>query len=275
MSINKHPLFSIVIANYNHGQFLEQAILSVLRQAVENYEIIVVDGGSNDESIEILKKYNDKISWWVSEKDNGQSSAFNKGFDKAKGDYFFWLNADDLLLPKSLFHATMLIEKNPSLYWIAANTIFFSKNGEILKCIRGPKWKDLMVRETPIYVYGPTSIFHRKLFEEVKGFDECLHYSMDTDLWLRFKNKGHRFTRIHQYFWGFRIHKDSKTSHTLTSSPSSAFVEEQIFIHTKNAARYSKRGRGLLNFYKVICGSLIKSYIDTWRLRGKKIADYV
>jgi glycosyltransferase involved in cell wall biosynthesis len=271
MSNPQNPLFSIVIANYNHGQFLEEAIQSILKQICKDYELIIVDGGSSDNSIKIIQKYKDKISWWISEKDHGQSNAFNKGFDKAKGDYFFWLNADDLLLPNSLIHAKNAIHNDPRIEWIAANTIFFSKNGEILKCSRGPSWRDFLIEEGPIYVYGPTSIFHRRIFEDVKGFDERLHYSMDTDLWLRFKNNGHRFTRIHKYFWAFRIHKESKTSHAFTSSPNSEFAEEQCFILRKNRARYSKKGSSLQFAYKIICGSMIRSCIDTLSLRGKNI----
>ena len=91
------PLLSIVIANYNYGRFLEEAIQSVLSQSCNDYELIIVDGGSTDNSVEIIKKYEDKIAWWVSEKDKGQSDAFNKGFAHAKGKYLTWLNADDIL----------------------------------------------------------------------------------------------------------------------------------------------------------------------------------
>ena len=96
------PFFSIVMANYNSGHYIERAIQSVLSQSCKDFELIVVDGGSSDESVDIIKKYTDKLSWWVSEPDKGQSDAFNKGFSHATGRYYTWLNADDLLLPNVL-----------------------------------------------------------------------------------------------------------------------------------------------------------------------------
>ena len=88
--MTKNLLFTIVIANYNHGRFIEQAILSVVNQTFKNFELIVIDAESNDNSVEVIKKYSDNITWWVSEPDSGQSEAFNKGFRKAKGKYLFW-----------------------------------------------------------------------------------------------------------------------------------------------------------------------------------------
>ena len=91
------PLLSIVIANYNYGLFLEEAIRSVLVQKCPDVELLVVDGGSSDNSVEIIRRYSDDLAWWVSEKDRGQSNAFNKGFAHANGKYLTWLNADDVM----------------------------------------------------------------------------------------------------------------------------------------------------------------------------------
>ena len=96
------PKISIVIPSYNQGQFLEETILSIINQQYPNLELFVVDGGSNDNSVDIIKKYKSHISWWVSEKDKGQSEAINKGFARASGEIISWLCSDDLLTQDSL-----------------------------------------------------------------------------------------------------------------------------------------------------------------------------
>jgi len=268
---NRKFLFSIVIANYNMGNFLENAINSVLTQSFKDYELIVVDAGSNDNSIDIIHKYKSSLSWWISEKDNGQSDAFNKGFSKANGQYYFWLNADDILLPKSLENANEAILKNPNGLWFAANTIFFNIDKTIVKCSVGPKWNSFLIKHNPIYVFGPTSIFHHSLYEKAGGFDETLHYTMDGDMWYRFYNLGVKFIRINSFFWGFRIHYASKTSHAYKSNPNNKFELERHLVLSKNNHKNLKLYYYLLLLYKILTLSLLKSLYYTILLRGKRI----
>ena len=100
--MNIQPFVSVVIANYNYGRFLDEAIQSVLNQACNDVELIICDAASTDNSVEVIKKYADRIAWWCSEKDKGQSDAFNKGFSHAKGRFLTWLNADDVMLPGTI-----------------------------------------------------------------------------------------------------------------------------------------------------------------------------
>ena len=204
--------FSIVIANYNSGQYLEEAILSILNQSCKDYEIIVVDAGSSDKSIEIIEKYKSHFSWWCSEADKGQSDAFNKGFSHAKGDYFFWLNADDFLLPEALSNANKYLTTHKNCLWLTFNTMFVNKNREVLFVNYGPKWINCLMRHAGPQVDAATSIFHRTLFENSQKFDIRLHYMMDLDLWLQFMALGYRYHRLKKYFYAFRIHKGSKTA---------------------------------------------------------------
>ena len=118
------PLLSIVIANYNYGRFLEDAIKSVLSQNCQNYELIIIDGGSNDCSIDIIKRYSDKVSWWISEPDKGQSDAFNKGFARAKGRFLTWLNADDIMLQGTIAVLEKQVVEKPYVEWFAADTLY-------------------------------------------------------------------------------------------------------------------------------------------------------
>lgn len=266
-----NPLFSIVIVNYNGAEYLETAITSILSQNNHNYELIIVDGGSTDKSVEIIKKYENRLSWWISEKDDGQSDAFNKGFAKAKGKFYFWINADDLLLPNSLKYAEEAIKKNPSYKWFAANTIFIDEKNRILKCARGPIWKDFFIKNGIIYVSGPTSIFHKDLLHHANGFDVNLHYTMDGDLWMKFKNEGYKFKRINKYFWAFRIHSKSKTSHSFNGVTNEAFKQEQMNVRKKNGYTLKKSAIWKQKLWKLISGSIFLSKIDSFIYQGKKI----
>lgn len=266
-----HPLFSIVIASYNFGQYLEQAIVSVLNQDFSDYELIIIDGGSTDNSVAIIKKYEKDLGYWISEKDNGQSDAFNKGFTKARGQFYFWVNADDVLLPGSLRNIHETISKNPKVKWFAANTVFFDQNNKILSCKRGPSWNSFLIRNAPVYVYGPSSIFHKTLFEKLEGFDLKLHYTMDTDLWIRFTIAGEKFKRINKYVWGLRIHVNSKTSHAFNERPNASFATERNFILQKNGWRYSYLKIKLQFLYKLFGGVYLLSLIDSYKLKNKEI----
>ena len=269
----KNPMFSIVMVNYNGSRYLEDAINSILNQSCQNFELIIVDGGSTDESVEIIKKYESKLAWWVSEKDQGQSDAFNKGFARARGEFYFWVNADDLLLPNTLMYASKTIKRNSNHKWFTSNTIFIDGHSKVLNCARGLKWFDFFIKNGHIYVPGPTSIFHKSLYNEVGGFDEKLNYTMDTDLWMRFKNKGYKFKRIHSYSWCRRLHTDSKTAHSFSGEPNQDYEKEQIFISRKNAHYYKKVGLFKQRLLKIISGVYVRSKIDTYSWRGKKLSE--
>lgn len=271
--LKKSPLFSIVIANYNHGKYLDGAIQSVLDQSCQDFELIVIDAGSTDDSVDIIKKYSKRLAWWVSETDNGQSDAFNKGFSRANGQFFFWLNADDVLLGNSLSRIKAAISLHPDFLWFAGNSIFYDANGFILYCTRGTRWRDIFFRNGHISVTGPTSIFHRSLFERVGGFNEDLKYTMDSDLWHRFMLLGYKYHRIRYYLWGFRIHEESKTSHAFNAPAIPAFAAEKDRLNRNDGAGMSVIGLYLHRVYKFISGAYLLSRLDTLRLKQMNVSD--
>ena len=114
------PLFSVVLPSLNHGAFLEKALWSVISQAGGDTEVIVADGGSTDGSVAIIRRHEQHLAWWCSERDGGQSAALNKGFARARGQYLFWLNADDLLLPGTLELARARLRARPECPWLSA-----------------------------------------------------------------------------------------------------------------------------------------------------------
>lgn len=210
------PLLSVVIANYNYGRFLEDAIRSVVAQDVgDQVELIICDAASTDNSVEIIKKYDDKIAWWCSEKDGGQSAAFNKGFFHSHGRFLTWLNADDILLPGTVRALQSAVALHPECEWFTGNYLQFRQdNKKIIFAPWGPHIMPGFVQtfDAPLVVFGPTSFWSRSAYESVGAIDESLHYSMDTDYWLRMKKAGYKQRRLLHCCWAFRMHDKSKTA---------------------------------------------------------------
>ena len=126
------PKISVVTPNYNRGDFLEKTILSVLEQKYPNLEYILIDGGSTDESVSIIKKYQNQIHHWVSEKDDGMYYAINKGFSMATGDIMCWINSDDILWENALHYVAKLFKANKNLHWLQGYPTVIDKDGVII-----------------------------------------------------------------------------------------------------------------------------------------------
>lgn len=214
------PYFSIVIANYNFGEFLPAAIQSVLSQSFQDFELIIVDGGSTDNSCDVIRNYacgeqGRKITWWCSESDNGQSDAFNKGFAHATGKYLTWLNADDILMPNALKYVWEKLEKKSSADWATGNFIRFRDSDRI---IIQAEWGPHLVpsffqgRHFPLIIFGPTTFWKRSVYDKIGFIDESLHYGMDTEYWWRITVNGFKQVRVNHDLWAFRMHERSKTA---------------------------------------------------------------
>lgn len=263
------PLLSIIIANYNYGDFLESALRSIISQTCSDYEIIVCDGGSSDNSVEVIKKYEDHIAWWCSETDHGQSEAFNKGFSHAKGRFITWLNADDILLPGTIKALKRLVGKFPDTQWITGNLVKFEHhNGRILEAPWGPHWVPSWIqgRGFPLPVFGPTTFWSREAYDELGPIDEDLHYVMDTDYWMRLAYAGYRYRRLNHTCWGFRLHETSKTAifttHDVPKETRLKINAERDKIYKKNDFRITWAGALLYNLLRIIDGS---RFVDVYR----------
>jgi len=206
------PLISIVTVVYNGDKFLEKAIQSVINQTYENVEFIIIDGGSTDNSVDIIKKYEAKVDYWVSEDDSGQSDAFNKGFSLCQGELVSWVNGDDILLPGAIKEVVNLYNRKPSLNWIVGNVLWMTEDEKLILCRKGESWNSYLVKCGVLNVYGPTSFFTLDLFNKVGKLQSWMHYRMDTDLWWRFVTEGEKFERLEGYTWALRVHKDAKTT---------------------------------------------------------------
>jgi len=183
------PKISIVTPSFNQAQYLEETIRSVLLQNYPNLEYIIIDGGSTDGSVEIIKKYSPWLTYWVSEPDRGQSHAINKGFQHATGDILAFINSDDFYLPD----AFMLVAENLSIDYqlFVGITLQIDADGILSGKRRAPSlavddvadWQKNWFRQ-------PGCFFSKEVFEKVGGIDESLNYSLDFDLWVKILKVG-------------------------------------------------------------------------------------
>ncbi len=183
------PKITIVTPSYNQGQYIEETIRSVLLQGYPNLEYIIIDGGSTDNSVEIIKKYDPWLTYWVSEKDRGQSHAINKGFKRATGDIMAWLNSDDIYAKNTLSKIAIKFDiSRPQLLCGCAG--FLDSDSRILpQTIFKISTYQKMLKRPWLTLSQPSVFWTRKLWELVGQLDESLYFSMDYELWLRMFSK--------------------------------------------------------------------------------------
>jgi glycosyltransferase involved in cell wall biosynthesis len=205
------PKITIITPSFNQGRYLEATIQSILNQGYPNLEYFVVDGGSSDESVEIIKKYESQIDFWVSEKDSGQSHAINKGLERATGDIINWINSDDQLTEGSLFKIAEYFQSNPKVAVVHGKTILFKEDG--WKTIHGANENDLPEGYLAGILFPqPSAFFTKKALDRVGGkVDESLHFGMDCDLFGKMALH-YDFLSVSDIFSKYLLHKSSKTS---------------------------------------------------------------
>ncbi len=202
------PRVTIITPSYNQAAFLEQTIQSVLDQEYDNLEYFVVDGGSNDGSQNIIKKYESHITWWVSEKDMGQAEAINKGFERASGDIIAWLNSDDLYQPGAILAAVQTIEQHPEACMVYGDVLSIDENGDPFNLMTYDQWdvKDLM----SFRIIGQPAVFMRRTALEQAGhLDLSYRFLLDHHLWLRMAQQG-KMVYVPETWASARMHAKAK-----------------------------------------------------------------
>lgn len=285
------PYISIITPSYNQGQYIEQTIQSVLDQNYPNLEYIIIDGGSTDNTLEIIKKYEKHLKFWVSEKDKGQANAINKGLQYCTGEIFNWLNSDDYLLPGALQNIANAFKGGAQM--IAGKVRLF-ENNQTIEYVQHNKLsaKGLMNWLPGIHFVQPGVWMRKELVQQCGGIDETLHYSFDWDLYIRYLNRFPKVKYINDLLIHFRYHAQSKTVNFQDQ-----FHKEELKIIQKLAsqsndkklqkiARQSLSAKELRPFLKnivndnnknpfkkimMISGTINKNNWSHWRITGGAI----
>jgi len=235
---NRLSKISIITPSFNQGQFLEETIQSVINQDYPNFEYIVIDGGSNDNSVEIIKKYEDKISYWVSEKDNGQADAINKGFKKASGNILHWLNSDDILIPGSLTLVAKYFSENPDIGCVFGDLELIDAKGKYLATRKAVPFHFKTALHSACLVPQPSTLFKRIALEKTGDLNVNYNYQLDYEYFLRMASAGVKFGIIKKPLAKFRLHEKSKT---VSEYKKSFFASEFEIKASYITGRFKKR----------------------------------
>jgi len=259
-----YAFISIITPSYNQAAFLEETIQSVIGQEYPHKEYIVIDGGSSDGSIEIIRRYSDRLSHWVSEPDRGQSHAINKGFALARGDVLAWLNSDDLYMPGALRAIAELFFQHPEVDLIYGDYIYTDVGGKVMR--RRHVFSSMLLYHD--YLGQPAVFFRRSLWEKVGCLDESLHYCMDWDLFLRMW-KVSRSRHLPTVLATYRLHNTAKSN----AEDSELYAQE---IHKMQQRHVNQRfSRSWLNHIYHVYYFYLSFALRLWTVLRDNPVDYL
>lgn len=196
--------------SFNQAPFLEDTIRSVLSQNYPRLEYIIVDGGSTDGSADIIEKYSDKLAWWVSEKDKGQTDAINKGFAHARGEVLAWLNSDDTYEPGAIATAVKFLQAHPEIGLVYGDANFINVEGRVIGRFASAQTDLRRLRQGYVHIPQQASFFRADLWPAVGPLDSSFYFAMDYDLWVRIASRL-QIKYVPQTWANFRLHTTGKT----------------------------------------------------------------
>lgn len=256
------PRVSLVTPSYNQGEFLEDAVLSVLHQGYPDLEYFIMDGASTDRTREILEAYASRLTYWESVPDRGQAHAINKGWRRATGKYLWWLNSDDMLMPGALFEAAAFLEAHPEVDLVYGDQVRIAGDGRPIDVYTYPPFDFAAFELGKPDVSQPGALMRAEVLARVGYLDETLHYLMDLDYWRRMALAGCRLAHVGRPLALFRIYDQAKT---LAGSPRAAeeraILNERLFADPRlppTIAENKSRVTSLMHIYRartlLLCG---------------------
>jgi len=225
--MSQNPLFSIITPSLNQGRFIEKTIQSVINQDYSNIEYVVIDGGSTDNTVDVIKKYQGHMKYWVSEPDGGQTEAIRKGFAKISGDIVGWINSDDSYYSKNVIRKVAdVFKSNPDINICYGDNIYIDENDSVLYLRKAFPFYSKKLLSIWNYIHQPTVFFRKKILDEFQ-LDSGLHYIMDYEYWLQISNR-YKFKYVNSIISASRWHTNCKTI-----SNAQAFYDELEKVHSR------------------------------------------
>lgn len=267
--MDEHVNFTAVVPSYNQGRFLNETLRSLVEQRYPKLEIIVMDGGSTDNSVEIIKRYESELAYWTSEKDNGQSDAISRGFERARGDWLLWLNSDDALFPSVLESANQIIQSVQADI-ISGSTCWCDEHSKAIRFVSARLFWPYLAKRGIAALSQPSTFFSRRKYEEAGGLRKDLHVDMDTELWIRMVRAGAKVVMTNQPFAFFRKHKGAKgATHTKLWKAESANLHAAY-----GGTRWSRiLMTRIFRACSLLRGLYFRDMLLSFRYRGTTIAD--
>lgn len=258
------PKVSIVTPSYNQGEYIEETIRSVLLQGYPNLEYVIIDGGSNDETVDIIKKYEPWLDYWVSEADQGQSHAINKGFQHCTGSHGNWLNSDDVLCTNAVSRAVSQEDlKEDTLY--VGDCVVIDRQGERKKRHRAKIYRiEELILNHEDYIPQPSCLFPVDRFWEVGGVNVLNDWTMDFELWGKMITVGVRVEHLGFEFAKFRSYRDQKVNNQ----------DEMVNAIVEKGKRLIRAQRGWSDEKQKALRQELEAYAKAARLGGGRLVDW-
>ena len=268
-----YPKITVVTPSYNQAEYLSDTIESVIKQEYPLLEYIIIDGGSTDGSVEIIKHYERHLTYWVSEPDRGQSHAINKGLCRATGDIVCWLNSDDLLLPGALQKVGRAFAQHADLDIVTGYTVRADRELHLLFNHFVPVQTRWLAQHGVLYMDQPSTFWKRELLPTFGGLDETLHMAMDLDLWLRFLAGGVSIFHSRDYLAVWRLHPDCKSLKGETArNCDHVILEKRHGLAQSSVTRCV--ARSLYRLWKLTNGDYWRDVVFRYNWKGYPLSDF-